>query len=68
MDDNKDFCPVNASGDHRYFIFKAMEVFLPYEDEDSVPIDKNLYEKKEKVILGCNCGAALSKLIEVKRD
>lgn len=60
MNDDKDFCPVSDSGKHRYFIAKTAEVFVPYKE------NKNLYEKKVLVVSGCNCGSALSEVVEVK--
>lgn len=30
MSEANDYCPLNPSGDHRYFIFKTVEVFETY--------------------------------------
>lgn len=68
----KDLCP-NTNGEHRYFVFKTVEVFEIYEPNASdlekaiMPeLPAQLYVKKEYAILGCNCGSVIK--TEVKKQ
>lgn len=42
--------------EHRYFIFKTYDSYIPYGKDliDILP-DVQLYEKVEHAVLGCNC-------------
>lgn len=75
MTQTQDLCPLNTSGDHRYFIFKTVEVFELYKGSyDGLPIDAtgqrdgklgtNLYEKIEYGLLGCNCGSVIKSRVK----
>lgn len=66
----QDLCPNQTDGNHRYFVFKTVEVFVPYVftldgSEDNTTVEKilvsipQLYEKKEQAVLGCNCGSVI---------
>lgn len=70
MSKNEDFCPVTDNGNHRYFIFKVVEVFEPVgkietavntSDHRTAP---QLYEKVEYAISGCNCGSAIRQRVK----
>lgn len=62
MTQNNDTCPTSDTGNHRYFIFKAVEVFEPVQDGTSGDF---YYQKKEKIISGCNCGASISQVVDI---
>jgi hypothetical protein len=47
----KDDCPL--FGSHKFFIAKTYDVYEP------VVTHKNLYEKVEYAVLGCNCSAVV---------
>jgi hypothetical protein len=72
MTKEKDLCPMNSSGEHRYFMFKISEVFVPFEGKNksvSTQLElKNtcLYEKKEYATMGCNCGSAIKSEVKQK--
>jgi hypothetical protein len=70
MTQEKDLCPLNTSGDHRYFIFKSIEVFVPFKTPENWAAwdtDKfvQLYQRIEYATMGCNCGSAIK--TEVKQ-
>jgi hypothetical protein len=68
MTQSKDLCPLNMTGDHRYFIFKTVEVFEPIPKEeiaDPTP-GRQLYEKIEYALLGCNCGSSIKTVVEMR--
>lgn len=75
MSDNKDLCPINASGDHRYFVFKTSEVFelldmshiSELESALMPKLPSQLYVKKEYAILGCNCGSVIKTEVKNKQ-
>jgi hypothetical protein len=65
MTQTQDLCPINDSGNHRYFIFKVVEVFEPstnHVNRDSAI----LYEKVEYAVSGCNCGSAIKQKVVQK--
>lgn len=70
MTETQDLCPISDTGNHRYFIFKVVEVFEPvkvYVAEDDNPnmmSYRNLYEKVEYAISGCNCGSAVRQRVK----
>jgi hypothetical protein len=75
MTQTQDLCPINDSGNHRYFIFRVVEVFELYKGSyDGLPIDATgardgklgttLYEKVEYAISGCNCGSAMRQKVK----
>ena len=66
MTQAQDTCPVTDSGNHRYFIFKAVEVFEPFIDIDLEATGKNgkYYEKVEYAISGCNCGSVVKQKVK----
>lgn len=73
MNYQKDLCPNNENGIHRYFIFKVAEVFEPYQfnvDMEADPLTiatlnalPYLYEKVEYAISGCNCGSSVKQRV-----
>lgn len=70
MAQNKDLCP-NTNGEHRYFVFKTQEVFVPFKLDVSIleqalipKLPAELYVKKEYAILGCNCGSVIKTEVE----
>lgn len=65
MSDTQDLCPSTDNGNHRYFIFKVVEVFEPYtfKNGDNNP---NLYEKVEYALLGCNCSSVIKQKVKQK--
>lgn len=68
MTEKQDLCPINDSGNHRYFIFKVVEVFevAPTSDHSNESIAKGrlLYEKVEYAISGCNCGSSIKQRVK----
>lgn len=75
MTQEKDLCPTTDNGNHRYFIFKVVEVFELYKGSyDGLPIDATgardgklgttLYEKIEYAISGCNCGSSIKQRVK----
>jgi hypothetical protein len=63
MPQNNDLCPSTDNGNHRYFIFKVVEVFEPYNGIDK-PYDAQLYQKVEYAISGCNCGSSIKQVVK----
>lgn len=63
MTQEKDLCPISDTGNHRYFLFKVVEVFEPYNGIDK-PYDAQLYEKVEYGISGCNCGSTMKQRVK----
>lgn len=60
----QDPCPNSDTNVHRYFVFKVVDVFEPYQRTDpAIPV---LYEKVEYALLGCNCGSTLKQRVEQK--
>lgn len=70
-----DLCPSTDNGNHRYFIFKVVEVFELYTGAyDGLPKDPTgenkgklgttLYEKIEYAISGCNCGSSIKQRVK----
>lgn len=45
--------------DHRYFIFKTFETYELFEAKANPWTNKQLYEKVEYAVLGCNCGSVV---------
>lgn len=76
MDQEKDTCPISPTGEHRYFVFKAVEVFEPYYFSVAAEVDPAtiatinslppLYRKIEYATLGCNCGSAIKTEVKSK--
>jgi hypothetical protein len=67
MTQNTDLCPISDTGNHRYFIFKVVEVFEPYTGTYSVAplgVQGPLYEKVEYAVSGCNCGSAVKQRVK----
>lgn len=78
MTEKEDLCPSTDNGNHRYFIFKVVEVFEPYKftpinvivnDEeidvwDHVENIPTIYEKVEYAISGCNCGSSIKQKVK----
>lgn len=56
-----DTCSLNDYG-HKYFIYKTIEVFEPFNTKTV----EHLYIKKEYAMLGCNCGSVIKKEIKVQ--
>lgn len=60
----QDNCPNNDSGDHRYFIFKTQEVYVPFagpwKPGTKIPT-VDLFTRIEQAVLGCNCGSVIKK-------
>lgn len=78
MIQEEDLCPINDNGNHRYFIFRVVEVFEPIGLDD-LDIDMHLvelfelykgstlYEKIEYAISGCNCGSSIKQKVKNER-
>lgn len=69
MTQNEDLCPISDTGNHRYFIFKVVEVFEPFKMPENWAAWKKdrivqLYEKVEYAISGCNCGSAVKQRVK----
>lgn len=77
MTQTQDLCPISDTGNHRYFIFKVVEVFEPYKiPEDYLIHDEvkefveqfnktdTLYQKVEYAVSGCNCGSAVRQRVK----
>lgn len=69
MTEKEDLCPISDTGNHRYFIFKVVEVFEPFKlPADFAAWSKDrfvqLYEKVEYAISGCNCGSAIRQKVK----
>lgn len=58
-------CAINGDN-HRYFVFKTMVEFVPYQSEAGlVTLDKKpLYERVEYAYLGCNCGSSVKSKVK----
>lgn len=67
MPDTQDLCPNQSDGNHRYFVFKTAEVFVPQDPERTGQTDvtTTLYEKIEQAVLGCNCGSVIKRVVQV---
>lgn len=63
MTQEKDLCPSTDNGNHRYFIYKVVEVFEPVNLGTG---HDNLYEKNEYALQGCNCGSSIK--VKVKQQ
>lgn len=66
MTQTQDLCPINDSGNHRYFIFKVVEVFEPIETGAVTHEYGQLYQKLEYAVSGCNCGSAIKQKVVQK--
>lgn len=70
MTQEKDLCPISDNGNHRYFIFKVVEVFEPFNAENKSTTTQlelrnmNLFEKVEYAVSGCNCGSAIKQRVK----
>jgi hypothetical protein len=63
MTQTQDLCPSTDNGNHRYFIFKVVEVFEPLDQTAFGmlvgKIPEHIYEKVEYAVSGCNCGSSI---------
>lgn len=64
MTQNNDLCPISDTGNHRYFIFKVVEVFEPVDTAAITHEYGQLYAKVEYAISGCNCGSAIRQRVK----
>jgi hypothetical protein len=68
MTDSKNLCPISDTGNHRYFIFKAVEVFEPLQvslaADGPADLKHTFYEKVEYALLGCNCGSVIKQKVK----
>lgn len=72
MTNNNDICLANDNSNHRYFIFRTVDIFEPITLEDlnvdmQLPMNYKapiLYEKVEYAISGCNCGNAIKQVVK----
>jgi hypothetical protein len=60
----KDLCPSTDNGNHRYFIFKVVEVFEPVDSAAVTHEYGQLYAKIEYAISGCNCGSSIKQKVK----
>lgn len=68
MTQKDDLCPINDTGNHRYFIFKVVEVFEPLSvslaADGPADLKHTFYEKVEYAISGCNCGSSIKQKVK----
>lgn len=61
-----DDCPSTDNGNHRYFIFKTFEHYetVPKSEVTDLQPGRQLYERREYAIIGCNCGSVMRTVAE----